>query len=288
MKPLSTAKPALLLAFFWGGQACAASIPVSLPAVSLSPAPSAATPAQMQMFALGFALQMPAARSEAFLADVKQLQLMEPGEDTVAATALLARQARNLRRTQMRSYQTTARLLHTLGAPESLQSWAEGTARLLSQPQIVSPEARTYVKSDPATAAILAAIDEAEAIKVIGDRNNISLLTWMKLSQGGAGIWAQTVGRLAAGMQVSAASAHSFLLPRAAVQHLRTTAPPGTPLAVLRALSALAPPGKGNLSSLIHQSDVTVPAAQIAPTAKTIVDAYDAQALASELSPPSP
>lgn len=288
MKPPSTAKPALLLAFFWGGQACAASVPVSLPAVSLSPAPSAATPAQMQMFALGFALQMPAARSEAFLADVKQLQLMEPGEDTVAATALLARQARNLRRTQMRSYQTTARLLHTLGAPESLQSWAEGTARLLSQPQIVSPEARTYVKSDPATAAILAAIDEAEAVKVIGDRNNISLLTWMKLSQGGAGIWAQTVGRLAAGMQVSAASAHSFLLPRAAVQHLRTTAPPGTPLAVLRALSALAPPGKGNLSSLIHQSDVTVPAAQIAPTAKTIVDAYDAQALASELSPPSP
>lgn len=288
MKPLSTAKPALLLAFFWGGQACAASVPVSLPAVSLSPAPSAATPAQMQMFALGFALQMPAARSEAFLADVKQLQLMEPGEDTVAATALLARQARNLRRTQMRSYQTTARLLHTLGAPESLQSWAEGTARLLSQPQIVSPEARTYVKSDPATAAILAAIDEAEAVKVIGDRNNISLLTWMKLSQGGAGIWAQIVGRLAAGMQVSAASAHSFLLPRAAVQRLRATAPPGTPLAVLRALSALAPPGKGNLSSLIHQSDVTVPAAQIAPTAKTIVDAYGAQALASELSPPSP
>ncbi len=287
MKPISTAKLALLLMLFVGKAAGAAAAPIPLSGIVRSPAPSAAAPAQGQMFALGFALQTPAARSEALLADVKNLQLADPAQDAAPATALLARQAKDLRKSELRSYQEAARLLRALGAPQSLQSWAEGTVHLLTRPQIVSPEARPYVKSDPATATILATIDEAEAVKVIGDRSNASLLTWLKLSQGGAGVWAQTVGRLAAGMQASAASGQPFLLPREAVHRLRASAPPGAPLAVLRTLSALVPPGKGNLSSLIHQSDVSVPAAQIAPIAETIVDAYGAQALVSELSPPA-
>jgi len=293
MKPISTAKLALLLALALGRTAWAAAASIPLSGIALSPALSSpalvqSSPAsiQRQMFALGFALQMPAAQSEAFLADVKRLQLTDPGEDTAAATALLARQAKDLRKSERRCYQATAGLLHALGAPQSLQSWAEGTVRLLSQPQIVSAEAKPYVKSDPDTAAILAAIDEAEAVKVIGDRSSASLLTWLKLSQGGAGVWAQTVGRLAAGMQASATGGQPFLLPRDSVHRLRASAPPGAPLAVLRTLSALAPPGKGNLSSLIRQSDVSVPAAQVAPAAQALLDAYEAQPLASELSPP--
>ncbi len=278
---------ALLPALCLGTAVAGASAAISAPASSVPLALSPARPAQAQMFALGFALQMPAARSELFLANVKTLRLADPSDEGALTPALLARQAKELRSGELRSYQETARLLHTLGAPQSLQTWADGTVRLLTRPQIVSPEARPYVKSDPPTAAILEAIDEAEAVKVIGDRSNASLLTWLKLSQGGAGVWAQTVGRLAAGMQVSAQSGQPFLLPRESVRRLRASAPPGTPLAVLRTLTALVPPGRGNLSSLIRQSDVTVDAAQIVPLVQTLVDAYGARPLSDTLSPPA-
>lgn len=287
MKLLFPAIVALGLAALLGGPARAAAPPVSAPPVQAPDTPVSATPAQKQMFRLGLVLQMPAAQSEAFLADVKRLQLTAPGEDTALSTALLARQAKDLRRSELRGYQSAAKMLRTLGAPQSLQSWADGTVHLLREPQIVSSEARPYVKSDPATATILATIDEAEAVKIIGDRNGASLQTWLKLSQGGAGVWTQTLGRLAAGMQACAATAHPFLLPRDSVRHLRETAPPGTPLDVLRTLSVLVPRGKGNLSSLIRQSDVSVPAGQIAPAAQALLDAYDAQPLAFEVSPPS-
>ncbi len=286
MKPNTTARFALLLALGMGRPACAYAASPPAPAVSLPSAPASATPSQVQMFQLGLALQTPAAQSEAFLADVKNLQLADPITDAAPATLLLARQAKDLRRSELRCYQAASRMLRALGAPPALQSWADGTVHLLTQPQIVSAEARPFVKSDPATATVLATIDEAEAIKIIADRSSASLQTWLKLSQGGAGVWTQTVGRLAAGMQASAATAHPFLLPREAVRHLRETAPPGTPLDVLRTLSALAPHGRGNLSSLIRQSDVTVPAGQIAPAALALLDAYNAQALAFETSPP--
>lgn len=290
MKPNPTATFALLLAFglSLSARADAAPLPTSTasaPAASVPLAPASATPSQRQMFALGLALQTPAAQSEAFLADVKNLQLADPVTEAAPATLVLARQARDLRASELRCYQAASTLLRTLGAPQSLQSWADGTVHLLTQPQIVSAEARPYVKSDPPTATILATIDEAEAVKIIADRSNASLQTWLKLSQGGAGVWTHTVGRLAAGMQAAASQAQPFLLPRASVRHLRETAPPSTPLPVLQTLSALVPRGKGNLSSLIRQSDVTVPAAQIAPAALALLDAYDAQSLAFEISP---
>lgn len=287
MKRVFRANLPVLLALTWGGTLRVSAAPILLPLPTLSPAPASSAAAQAQMFALGFALQTPVAQSEVFLADVKKLQLTQPGEDAALSTALLARQAKDLRGTELRAYQASAHMLHALGAPQSLQTWAAGTVRLLSQPQIVSAEARPYLKSDPATATILATIDEAEAVKIIADRSSASLQTWLKLSQGGAGVWTQTVGRLAAGMQASATQGQPFLLPRETVRRLRASAPPGAPLAVLRALSALVPRGKGNLSSLIRLSDVSVPAEQIAPAAQSLLEAYHAQRLAAEIAPPS-
>lgn len=286
MKPTPIVPLALLLALSGVQTARASAPPPAPPAVSAPDTSAAAPPPQAQMFQLGLALQLPAAQSEVLLADVKTLQSTEPGADTARQTAQLARQAKALRRSERRCYQAASRLLGTLGAPPALRTWADGTVRLLSRPQIVSDEARPYVKSDPDTATILATIDEAEAVKVIGDRSAASLQTWLKLSQGGAGVWAQTLGRLAAGMQAAGASAHPFLLPREAVRRLRQTAPPGIPLPALRTLSVLVPRGKGNLSSLIRQTDVSVPAAQIAPAAQVLLEAYDAQPLIAALAPP--
>lgn len=295
MKRIFRAVPAALLALIAGAGARAAAPPALLPPIAIPLPASSAAASQAPLFTLGYALQTPAAQSALFLADVKALRFAQPGEEAAQSTALLARQAKDLRRAELLSYKDASRMLRSLSAPPPLQTWADGTVHLLTLPQIVSDEAKPYVKSDPPTAAILATIDEAEAVKIIADRSAPSLQAWLKLTQGGAGVWVSVVGRLAANMQASAATGQTFLLPREAVRHLRATAPPGTPLSVLRTLSALAPRGKGNLSSLIRLSDVSVPADQIAPAAQSFLEAYNAQALAAELSlparqpaPPSP
>ena len=244
-------------------------------------------PGEQRAFALGLALQAPAVRAEVFLEAVRGLPGAADEEDSNAAVGRLAQQASGLRLAEARAYGETSRLLRAMGAPPSVRGWADGTARLLSAPPVMSKDAHAYLKTDPDTATVLSAIDEAEAVKLIADRNAPALGAWLKLSSGGAGVWAATLGRLVAGMRIASATSKPFLLPRETVRHLRLTAPPGTPLEVLRVLSALAPRGHGNLGYLVPLTPITVPPETIAVPAQAFIDAFNAQVLADALTGPT-
>ncbi len=244
-------------------------------------------PREQRAFALGLALQAPAARAEVFLEAVRGLRAADMDDNSNAPIRRLAQQAAELRQAEARGYSEASRLLRAMGAPSNVRGWADGAARLLSAPPVMSKDARATLKTDPDTAAVLAAIDEAEAVKLIADRHAPALGAWLKLSGGGADIWAATLGRMAAGMRIASATGKPFLLPRETVRHLRQSAPPGTPLDVLRALSTLAPRGKGNLSYLVSLTAVTVPPETVAAPAQTFIDAYNAQPLADALTGPA-
>ena len=234
-----------------------------------------------QAFALGLCLQMPTAKSEAFLEDVRGLRGTDESQ-LPDAVGKLAADARTLRQSEWTAYTEAFALLTRLNAPVPLTRWAQGTMHLLTAPVIPSADVDKG-KDSPDTALVLSVIDEAQAVKLNADANSQSLQAWLKLSRGGAGVWAHTLGRMTAGMTVAVRTGRPFLLPRAAVLRLHDTAPPGTPRVVAQTLANLAPRGRGNLSRFVSPLSQSVPADTVKTPAQTFTTAFSADALAGRL-----
>lgn len=239
-------------------------------------------PIQQKAFQLGYALQMPAARTEEFLEAVKGLKTITDDVQGVSEVGRLAKQSEALREIERRAYRQAAEMLRALGAPAGLQTWAGGAAYRLGLPLTLSKEANEYATSDPDTAAVLGTIDEAQAIKTDADGHMPGLLSWLKLTNGGDAVWATAVGGLAAGMHAAVAAGRGLSLSRTEPRRLRNAAPFSTPGPVLDALTGLTP-SAGNLAGLIRLPASLIPIRELRGPQNTLLSSYDAHALSETI-----
>lgn len=254
-----------------------------LPAMAMAaPKPGAAMPNNhAQAFQLGFALQTPATQTEEFLQAVKRLKdIGGDAQNASSAVAKLAKQSEALRGIEARSYGQASLMLHAMGAPPSIQTWAATSEKRLAGPLILSKESKKYARADPNTAAVMAAIDEAQAIKNSNDGQMSSITQWLKLSQGTDALWAFAVGGLAAGMHSAVAAKESLALSRSDIMRLRYSAPTGTASNILSALSSLSPK-VGNLAGLVRLPATEFSAKELQGPQAAILRAYSAENLAN-------
>lgn len=237
---------------------------------------------QAQEFQLGFALQAPAAQTEAFLQSVKSLKEIENETDSARAVAKLASQAKALRTSEAHAYSQVMQMLHEMGAPPRLQAWAANAAAEFTAPLILSKESKDALPSDPNTAAVLGTIDEAQSVKTEADTQMPSLLNWLKLARGRTGVWTAAIGNLASGLDATVVLGTSLLMSPSKPMTLSDAAPFGTSSAVLRALSALEPQ-RGNLATLIHLPPVLWNPRELAAPRDALLHAYGAESFAAAI-----
>lgn len=238
--------------------------------------------AQAQAFGLGFALQTAAVRARLFLQSVKGLRDVSDDDEGDAEVVKLAKQSHSLRRAEARSYGETARLLQAMGAPPDLQAWARDVADQLDAPLKLSKEAKREQKSDPNTATVLGAIDEAQALKVAADGAMPSVRTWLKLSYGPQAAWAGALGDLAAEMNAAVAGGRPFPIAALDVVKLSQAAPAGTPPSVPEALKKLTSKG-GNLAAAAHVPPAPLLPKELKAPLQALLEAFDARDLAQTL-----
>lgn len=270
-------------AFIFAVAACVIAASLCIPAATASDnQPSTIAAAEQQAFELGFALQTPATRTEVFLQAVKKLKATATDEENSGAIAQLAKQSQQLRGVEARSYGHASVLLNTMGAPPGIQSWAAACAKKFGSTIVLSKDAQKTAKSDPNAAAILGAIDESQQVKGENDAHMASITEWLKLSQGGDAVWSMALGALAAGMRSAIVAGRSLALSRTDILSLRDSAPVGTPMPVLDALSNLTPKA-GNLAGLIHAPDAKIAPKELKAPETSILDTYAAQKFADAI-----
>ena len=204
--------------------------------------------AQARAFALGYTVRACDLRAIAFTSAVKGLKDVEDAQ-TPAEVARLGREATALRHTQAVSYEQISSLLAKMSAPTALRAWASKAAANLAAPPALSGEEQSLAKSDPDTAAVLAALDEVSALKTESDAELSPLAAWLGTSGGALSVWTAEVGTYAADLRAAATTPGQAAPPLRATRRLLQTAPPGAPSLTRAYLAAMAPRG-GNLGSL--------------------------------------
>ena len=238
--------------------ALAAGLAVGFPPVAARAQSVPSVPAaQSRAFALGYTMRACDLRAVAFTRSVKGLRRVDD-DQAGPEVARLSRQAAALRHTQAVSYSQIAGLLAKMGGPEPLRAWASQAAAKLSAPPAFSAESQSLAKSEPDTAAVLAALDEIRALKTDADARLPVIAAWLKASGGPLSVWTAEVGTYAADLR-AAASPGQAAPPLGAARRLLRVAPPGAPTAARADLAAMIPRG-GNLGDL-----AAVPSRAIAP-----------------------
>jgi hypothetical protein len=233
---------------------------------ALGAPPPAAPSSEAHAFQARFLLRLPNMEAKQFIADVTALKndtddQADPAETSVQQIALLRNKADALRRHEAQAYQKAAPLLRQMGAPATLQSWIASLIKQLDDPVILSPQEQLDAKTDPNTAEILGVLDESDALKTQTDSELDTFDLWLSLTHGSEGLWAASVGEIAANLQASLSEQKEPQITVLAIRHLYDDAPQGTEPMILRALAALIPAG-GNLSSFLPgTAAVPIPAA---------------------------
>ena len=236
--------------------------------------------AQQQCFQAMLLLRLPQMETLHFIGAVKSLRDLDGSDETALSRRVteLSGQAVALRRDDSRAFSQLTALLKGMGTTASLQAWAASEADRLSQPLKYTKDELKDAKTDPATAAILATLDEADALKADTDTHLSSLGLWINLTQGRAGLWAADVGELTAALHVALANQAEPRLSVTLARHLKATSPDGTPPAVLDALGLLAPK-TGNLSELAPDATQAVPLPAVSQAHDALLTAFHAQEL---------
>ncbi|MBV9852880.1 MAG: hypothetical protein JO250_24740 [Armatimonadetes bacterium] len=249
-----------------------------LPSRAAAPATVPAT--QAQCFQVQFLLRLPGLEALHFIGAVKSLRDIPAGDDAGIGQRIveLSEQAVTLRRDEARAFAALAPLLKAMGATPSLQSWAASEADRLGRPMQYSKDEQRQAKTEPQVAAILATLDEADALKTDTDAHLHDLALWLSLTRGPAALWAADVGELTAALHVALADHEEPRLAISVARRLRDTAPPGAPAAVRDALGLLVPKG-GNLSGLVPVVTANVPAHSLAQAHDALLAAFAAKGL---------
>ena len=236
--------------------------------------------AQQQCFQMQFLLRLPGFEALHFIQAVKALREIDPNDEanTAKQVAALGDQALALRRDEARAYTQLGPLFKDMGATPPLQAWAATEADRLSKPLVYSKDEQKDAKAEPAVAAILAALDEADALKADADSHLSALSLWLSLTHGTAGLWAGDMGEATAALHVALTNNEEPRLTVAVARRLRAAAPAGTPATVRDALGLLVPKG-GNLSGLVPVVTANVPHASLTQAHDALLDAFGAKGL---------
>ena len=244
--------------------------------------------AQQQCFQAQFLMRQPQLEALAFIEAVKSLR--DINADDEAATQLrisaLSVQAAALRHDEGRAFSRLTPLLKTMGGPADLQAWAAAEADGLSRPLKFTPDEAKQARTDPETAAILATLDEADALKTDTNRHLYPFDLWFHLTQGRVGLWAADVGDMAALLQAALAAHKAPGVSVKAARALRDAAPAGTPPSVRDALGLLAPQA-GNLAELAPAAHNDVPLTTVAQAHDALLAAFDPRHLLADDTPPA-
>ena len=234
---------------------------------------------QAQAFALGYALRNADAQALRFTQAVKTLKNIDDDQAAGAEVAHLAEQAGHLRKTEAECYTQIAGLPNV---SSDVRQWAEDTAAGFRAPLILSDEERKTARTEPATATVLAELNELRAAKEAADAHQSALLVELKMSGDKDALWAADMGTLAADLNLTAHGQAATAVSVLTVRRLLQAAPAGTPFDVLESLALLAPRG-GNLQFLATVSTVKVPPQEREQALKTFLRAFDSRKLAEAL-----
>ena len=245
--------------------------------------------AQQQCFQVQFLLRLPGLEAQHFLHAVQSLRDLDSGDEVGAARRIteLSGEATALRRDEAQAFTQAAALLNSMSATAPLQSWAASEADRLGGPLPYSKDEAKQARTEPEVAAILATLDEADALKTDTDRHLATLGLWVNLTQGRAGLWAGDIGEVAAALHVALARQEPPRLSVTLARHLRAAAPAGTPPGVGAALGLLSP-AAGNLSDLAPDATAAVPLPDAAQAHDALLAAFDARHLLPAASAPKP
>ena len=255
-------------------------LPTKPLAATAAPTPSVPL-SQRQCFQMQFLLRLPGLEARHFIEAVKSLRDTDGDQDTTdRRIADLAGQARALRRDEARAFAQLAPLLKTMAATPELQTWAASEADRLSRPLHYTKDEQKDARTEPESAAILATLDEADALKTDTDARLSSLGLWIRLTQGRVGFWAADVGDMTAYLHAALVTRKEPLVSVTLARHLQDTAPPGTPAAVTDALALLAPQA-GNLGGLAPDATQSIPLPAVSQAHDALLAAFHSQALAA-------
>jgi hypothetical protein len=214
-------------------------------ASAASPSPSKQDPSitasESRAFQLGYQLELPGASAEVFIHDVEALGNI--GDESAIAPEVndLDTEAAQLRIAEGSAYNRALILANEQGAPSDTRTWLQQRVDQLEQPVVMSSAALPYLKTQPATARIIATLDEATELRAETLDHDDSLSTWLILTSGKDALWARDTGQLCARMYVSLDKSDGLHHPTPTAMVLVSTAPSNAPLAVLRALRAIGP-----------------------------------------------
>jgi len=203
---------------------------------------SAISSSESQAYQLAYQLEVPAARSEVFIHSVEDLQRLTDEVAIEQSVKDLDSNAAELRSTEASAYNRALILATSMGAPASLRTWLQQSVTMLEAPVVIADDVKDIQKDQPATARIISTLDECTALHTQSVDNQSSVMLWLKISSGKDALWANDVGALSARMYVSLSQADGLHHPTPSAALLAKSAPKNTPLEVLRALRAIAPP----------------------------------------------
>jgi hypothetical protein len=213
---------------------------------------------ESQAYQLAYQLELPSARAELFIHSVEELNSLTDDAAIDTKVKDLDSQAAELRSAEGSAYNRALILANKMGAPTTVKTWLQNTVDLLEAPVALSDDAKKEADTQPATARILSTLDEATALHEQAVSKDDSISLWLKISGGKNVVWAKEVGALSARVYVSISNADGPHHPTPAARELVNSAPKDTPLDVLRALRALAPPTDqiGPSDSLVLRPEV--------------------------------
>ena len=216
-------------------------------------------------------------------APVQSLKGVSDPKTAGAEVAHLSAAVPKLRQTQAAAYTQAAALLTQGGAPESLRTWASGTAAALAAPLAYPKDAEKLAKTEPDTAAVLAELAEIRRLKAAADAQQTRLTLWLTLTGGKTAPWSAEVGAYTAELRrASSANGPSRVSSAAALALLRR-APADSPSAARSALAGLTPSGGGNLQALATLAPANVTRAKVAYAAEALLTLYGAAGEADAL-----
>ena len=251
--------------------------------------PEAAVPtAQQQCFQVQFLLRLPGLESLHFIGAVKSLQDINRDDQDATNRRIseLSAQALTLRRDEARAFARLTPLLKNMGATASLQAWAASEVDRLGNALFYTKDEQKDARTEPQVAAILATLDEADALNADTDTHLASLGLWLDLTRGHTGLWAGDVGEVAAALHVALVNQEEPRLSATLARHLRATAPAGTPPAVTDALGLLIPK-VGNLSDLAPAATTVVPLPAVAQAHDALLTIFHAKGIIADNDQPA-
>lgn len=237
---------------------------------------------QAQAFALGYALRTADTRALAFTQSVEQLKSVDDDAQAGAEVARLSRQTVSLRLSEKTAYAQVAAQLKSMGAPESLQTWAATTVAGLSAPVVLTKDAKDLQKKEPDTAQVLSTLAELQALKAGTNSRQQSLTTWLALTGGKVAVWSAETGAYTADLH-RAATANRGALPSGAARALLVHAPTNAPAATRQAVADLIPTGGGNLQALATMPPADFTPEKLTRVCGTLLDLYGANGLSAAL-----